>query len=85
MPMTERRGVVAPTSVQLHAQLTEAQLGMVGELERFGWDLRFVRRPAFQPPMPVLFSGDDVFLCLRADGTMDETSPLQTRHDPIGH
>lgn len=85
MPMSERRRGVAPNSLQLHAQLNEAQLRMVHELECFGWDLRFVRRWPFRPPMPVLFAGEDAFLCLRADGTMDETPPIEIRHDHTHH
>ncbi len=69
-----------PTSTELRAELNEPQLTMVNELERFGWDLRFVRQPPQQPPVPVLFSGDEAFLCLRPDGTMDESDSLAVRH-----
>lgn len=81
MPTTDRRHQdTAPTSMELRAQLNEPQLTMVNELERFGWDLRFIRRPPFQPAVPVLFSGDDAYLCLRPDGTMDESSSIAIRH-----
>lgn len=85
MPMTERRRGLPPTSVQLRAQLNQAQLSMVRELEYFGWELRFVRRRMYQPSLPVLFAGDDAFLCLREDGTMDETRSIGIRGSQLHH
>ncbi|MGH8076735.1 MAG: hypothetical protein ACREPE_05350 [Lysobacter sp.] len=80
MPTEERRRTASPTTQQLRAQLNELQLGMARQLERFGWDLRFVRKPPFQPAVPVLF-GDGSVLCLREDGTTDETAPIELRKD----
>lgn len=82
MPTSERRRSGSRTSQQqLLAQLNESQLGMARELERFGWDLRFVRQPPFQPAVPVLFTSDDTFLSLREDGSMDDTPPIELRQD----
>lgn len=81
MPTPERRRHVPPTLLQLRAQLNDPQLDMTRELERFGWDLRFVRKPPFQPAVPVLFASDDAFLCLREDGTMEDMPPIEFRHD----
>lgn len=79
----ERRLRSACTPEQLRAQLNESQLRMLRELECFGWELRFVRRPPFVQPIPVLFAGDesraDDYITLRFDGSLDEQSPLDIR------
>ena len=79
MPAQERRRCVSSTSSQLREQLNESQLETARGLERFGWDLRFVRKPPFQPALPVLF-GDSSFLCLHEDGTMEDEPPIALRH-----
>jgi hypothetical protein len=76
----ERRQDKGPTALELQEHLTEPQRTMVRELEHFGWDLRFVRHSPSQPPVPVLFSEDDVYLFLRPDGTMDESPDIDIRH-----
>ena len=80
MPTTERRRPVSCTSKQLREQLNESQLETARDLERFGWDLRFVRKRPFQPAVPVMF-GDNSFLCLHEDGTMEDEPPIALRHD----
>jgi hypothetical protein len=74
MPKQERRRGVVPTPVQLLAQLNGSQLRMLRELECFGWELRFVRRPPFVEPVPVIFAGDgnDAYITLRYDGSLDD-------------
>lgn len=80
MPTPERRRPVSTSSKQWRAQLNDSQLETARELERFGWDLRFVRKKPFQPAVPVMF-GDHSFLCLREDGTMEDEPPMELRHD----
>ena len=64
----------------LRAGLTPAQLNALGTLEHFGWTLRFVRRPMFRDPVPVVFHRDGKrFVVLQADGTLDETPDLVIR------
>ena len=49
-------------------------------LEHFGWELRFVRRPLFRDPVPVLFDrGNARYVVLRADGSLDESQTLPLR------
>lgn len=83
MPTPERRHGRACNETQLRAQLNEAQRRMLRELECFGWELRFVRRPPFVQPIPVIFaaqdSGDDGYITLRFDGSLDEQSALDIR------
>jgi hypothetical protein len=83
MPTPERRLRSICDPEQLRAQLNESQQRMLRELECFGWELRFVRRPPFVQPIPVLFAADATgevdFITLRFDGSLDEQSALDIR------
>ena len=60
--------------------LTAEQAQTVDTLEFFGWTLKFVRKPLFRDPIPVLFDkGDSRYVVLRADGTLDESMTLPLR------
>ncbi|QCO68570.1 hypothetical protein E5843_13745 [Luteimonas yindakuii] len=64
----------------LRAALTPAQRAALPLLERFGWELRFVRRPLFMEPVPVLFDRDGKrWVSLEADGTVNENSGFKLR------
>jgi hypothetical protein len=64
----------------LRAGLTTAQLNALETLEHFQWTLRFVRRPMFRDPIPVLFHRDGKrYVVLRPDGTLDEAPDLVIR------
>ena len=53
----------------LREQLNAEQRMTLGELELLGWSLKFVRRPLFQDPVPVVISDDkDAIGLLDADG-----------------
>jgi hypothetical protein len=42
------------------------------ELEHFGWELKFIRRKPFQPPIPVVFDADRKrFAVLDEDGSLN--------------
>lgn len=76
----ERRGPPADDPQALRAGLTPAQLEALQTLEFFGWTLAFVRRPAFQDPVPVVFDRDGRrHAVLRADGTLDESPGVRLR------
>ena len=69
----ERRKDDSPGRAQLRAGLNEDQRLALSELERFGWELKFIRHPMFQDSVPVVFDPDrNHFAVLRADGTLDE-------------
>ncbi|AHY57148.1 hypothetical protein [Stenotrophomonas rhizophila] len=69
-----------PDPAQLRAGLTDAQRQAVETLEHFGWHLRFVRRPLFRDPIPVLFDrSGERFVVLQPDGTLDESQTLKLR------
>ncbi len=78
MNTAERRGPDDPAA--LRRGLTAAQREAVETLEHFGWQLRFVRRPLFREPVPVLFDRDgERFVVLEPDGSLDESQSLQLR------
>jgi hypothetical protein len=78
MNTPERRQ--SPDPVQLRAGLTAEQRQTVETLEHFGWQLRFVRRPLFRDPIPVLFDrAGERYVVLQPDGSLDESQTLQLR------
>lgn len=80
MPEQERRRGEAQRVRELKAQLNEDQLWALTELERFGWELKFIRRPPFQPAIPVVFDGDrKSYAVLLEDGTLDENPGFEIR------
>jgi hypothetical protein len=70
----------ASEAAALRAGLTPAQLKALVTLEHFHWALKFVRRPMFQDPIPVVFDRSGTrFAVLEADGTLNENSGLRLR------
>ena len=73
MTQAERRTATHKSGRELRSELNDAQLETLNELERFGWQLKFVRRPLFQPSIPVVFDGDRKhYAVLEPDGTLNE-------------
>jgi len=82
MIQQERRKDEQRTPRELRADLNEAQRLTLSELERYGWQLKFVRRPIFQPSIPVVFDADrKTYAVLEADGTLNEHPLFEIRHD----
>ena len=82
MTQQERRKDMSRSSRDMRAELNEAQQDTLGELERYGWELKFVRRPLFQPSIPVVFDGDrKTYAVLEADGTLNQHPPFEIRND----
>src|SRR3546814_10919851 len=73
----ERRQSSELDTKALREGLTAAQLNALETLEHFGWMLRFVRKPMFRDPIPVLFHRDGKrYVVLEADGTLAATPDL---------
>ena len=80
MDAKERRTTPSRASRELRADLNAAQLETLAELERFGWQLKFVRRPIFQPSIPVVFDADrKAYAVLEADGSLNEHPLFEIR------
>jgi len=76
----ERRQTAQSAAAALRAGLTPSQLKALDTLEQFRWTLRFVRRPMFQDPVPVVFDREGKrYAVLEADGTLNETPGFKIR------
>lgn len=70
--------VVSPAG--LREGLKPAQLDALATLEQFGWTLRFVRRPMFLDPIPVVFHANGQrFVVLEVDGRLNENPDFKIR------
>ena len=77
---TDRRKFQQQPGRMLERQLNEEQLLTLRELERFGWELKFMRRRPFEPPIPVVFDGSrKKFGILEQDGTLNENPNFEIR------
>ncbi|MBO9715931.1 MAG: hypothetical protein J7507_03780 [Pseudoxanthomonas sp.] len=75
-----RKPQVSPDQARLEAGLTPGQLATLDTMRQFNWQLRFVRRPLFQAPIPVLFERNGGrFVVLEPDGSIDENPSLKLR------
>lgn len=80
MPQAERRKTDAKVPVVLKRELNADQRLALVELEKFGWELKFIRRPMFQQPIPIVFDSDRKnYAVLNSDGTLDENPGFDIR------
>jgi hypothetical protein len=76
----ERRQPKKPMSDVLKSELNPDQRDTLGELEKFGWELRFVRHDPEQRPVPVIFDSEHAkFAVLDQDGELDEKAFINIR------
>ena len=80
MTDTERRKFQQQPGRMLERGLNDDQLLTLRELERFGWELKFMRRKPFEAPIPVIFDGDrKKFAVIEPDGTLNENPNFDIR------
>lgn len=76
----ERRTGEMPIPDALKDTLNDLQLIALQNIERFGWELRFVRWPLFQDAVPVVFNGEGNMIgVLEEDGRLNLESDIQVR------
>jgi hypothetical protein len=76
----ERRRDDPGERAKLRTELNEEQRIALSDLERFGWELKFVRHPMFLDILPVVFDAErNHFAVIRADGTLDENPGFDIR------
>ena len=76
----ERRRAEREAVRALKAQLNEDQRFTLSQIENFGWELKFIRRPPFQPSVAVVFDGSrSKFAILEPDGTLNENPDIVIR------
>lgn len=69
----DRRSAARTASSALKRELNEPQLHTLHTLERFGWELKFIRRLEGGRKMAVLFDPDTrKYAILGEDGELDE-------------
>lgn len=77
----EKRKGEKPVPDNLNQMLNPVQMSALRQIESFGWQLKFVRRPLFQEPVPVVFSADGKQIgVLEDDGrlNMEVDVPIRT-------
>lgn len=80
MPDSERRHAEKALALALKRELNEDQRMTLSELERFGWELKYIRRPPFKPKIPIVLDGDrKKFAVLEEDGTLNENPGFDIR------
>ena len=80
MTEQDRRTIDHDSMARLRAMLNEDQRMTLADLERFGWELKFVRRPMFQPSIPVVSDATrKTYAVLEADGTLNEQPGFDIR------
>jgi hypothetical protein len=55
---SERRSKMPPVPTDYQSLLNSEQQNALRNVEGFGWELAFVRRPLFQDPVFIVFSPD---------------------------
>jgi hypothetical protein len=79
MAGNKRRGEV-PIPENCKDLMTNDQIVSLRNLESFGWSLKYVRRPKFEPVEVVLISADgESYALLREDGELDQETPVASR------
>jgi hypothetical protein len=77
----DRRKERKPLIDILKSELNPDQRETLGELEKFGWELRFVRHDPEQQPVPVIFDAEkNKFAVLDKEGHLDENAFINIRH-----
>ena len=76
----ERRRREPAVPANLDSLLSTDQLRSLHQIESFGWELAFVRRPLFQDPVPILHSKETGrYALLSQDGEIEYNSDLVIR------
>ena len=76
----ERRSGEKPRGSLLRKRLSPDQQLELATLERFGWELKFIRSPPFQPAVAVVYDPQTkrhAVLC--EDGSLDENPRFTIR------
>ncbi len=82
MSERERRGTNGDTgeTAELKAGLTPEQVATITTMEQFHWTLKFVRRPLFLAPIPIVFDrGRERYAVVEPDGSMNENPGFKIR------
>jgi len=77
----EVRGTRSALPVDVYYYLNEVQRIALHSLENFGWQLAFIRRPLFVPPVVVVKNSEQSkYAVLEEDGSMNLSPLAKWRH-----
>ena len=80
MEQDDRRNKVAPVPDDQLSFMNDEQKMAYRSMERFGWPIKFIRRPLFTRPVCVLSNPEGNKLAvLEEDGTINEDSDIPMR------
>jgi hypothetical protein len=80
-PKEEVRGSRKALPTDVYYYLNEVQRIALNSLENFGWQLAFIRRPLFVPPMIVVKNSEQSkFAVLEEDGSVNLSPSAKWRH-----
>jgi len=75
-----RRQGMSAIPINLREFLSDDQRRSLRQIESFGWQLAFVRRPLFQDPVVVIRNGEgSKFSVLEPDGTVNDQPDIEIR------
>lgn len=78
---SERRGRMPPIPSGFEAMLNQDQKNALRNVEKFGWQLAFVRRPMFEQPTFVVTSPDrQNYAILESSGELNREPQIVIRH-----
>ena len=81
----ERRRKMAPGPRAVRYELNEDQLAAIADLEKYGWELKFVRHSETGQVVPVVFDSDRKrYAILKPDGSIDENTRFDVRKPNVG-
>jgi hypothetical protein len=76
----DRRGVEVPVPANLRQYLNDFQMLALDRMKGLGWELKFVRHPMFQQPVPVIFHAEnDEHAMIEEDGTINKEPFIDMR------
>ena len=77
---SEKRMGAKPVPDRLEDVLNEMQMRALHQIEGFGWQLRFIRKPLFQEPVAVVLSAEgDKIGVLEEDGRINMAPDIKVR------
>lgn len=81
LPKEELRGTRLALPAEVSYYLNEVQRLALHSLENFGWQIAFIRRPLFVPPMIVIKNSEQSkFAVLEEDGSVNLSPLVRWRH-----
>ncbi|MBS0213978.1 MAG: hypothetical protein JSR26_12520 [Proteobacteria bacterium] len=79
--MKEQRHAMPASGPSLKRRLTDDQRTALTEIESFGWELQFVRQPAYADPVAVVYDHrHGYFAVLEPDGRLNENPAIAIRY-----